>query len=157
VKFVPSSSLDLPPEPKPGKTEGDEHVSSPADHTTRASHSTSVFLGQTPSYLSRPEGRIGYDVAGGGSPVVLVPGLGDLRAGRGLQPAENVIPLVRRDVVACHGPRLLAVPSTVSACLSAGSLRALDTRVELRGQDPRPVAGNWPRTQGLAWTGEMSR
>jgi len=32
-------------------------------------------------YLSRPEGRLGYDVAGQGSLVVLVPGLGDLRAG----------------------------------------------------------------------------
>jgi pimeloyl-ACP methyl ester carboxylesterase len=32
------------------------------------------------SYLSRPEGRIGYDVAGAGSLVVLVPGMGDLRA-----------------------------------------------------------------------------
>ena len=119
--------------PKPGKTEGDEHVSSPADQTTRASHSTSVSLAQTPSYLSRPEGRIGYDVAGGGSLVVLVPGLGDLRAGRGLQPAENVIPLVRRDVVARHGPRMLAVLNTVS------------------------TAGNWSRAQGLAWMGEVSR
>jgi hypothetical protein len=116
-----------------------------------------VSLAQIPSYLSRPEGRIGYDVAGGGSLVVLVPGLGDLRAGRGLQPAENVIPLVRRDVVARHGPRLLAVLNTVSACLSAGLLRALDTRVELRGQDPRPVAGNWPRAQGLGSMGEVSR
>ena len=108
-------------------------MSSPADQTTRASHSTSVSLAQTPSYLSRPEGRIGYDVAGGGSLVVLVPGLGDLRAGRGLQPAENVIPLVRRDVVARHGPRLLAVLNTVS------------------------TAGNWSRAQGLAWMGEVSR
>lgn len=32
-------------------------------------------------YLGRPEGRIGYDVAGDGSLVVLVPGMGDLRAG----------------------------------------------------------------------------
>ncbi len=40
------------------------------------------------SYLRRPEGRIGYDVAGAGSLVVLVPGMGDLRAGyRFLAPA----------------------------------------------------------------------
>jgi pimeloyl-ACP methyl ester carboxylesterase len=31
-------------------------------------------------YLTRPEGRIGYDVAGSGPLVVLVPGMGDLRA-----------------------------------------------------------------------------
>ena len=60
---------------------------------------------------------------------------------RGLQPAENIVPLVRRDVVARYGPRLLAVLDTVSARLTTGSLRALGARVELRGQDPRLVAG----------------
>jgi len=40
------------------------------------------------SYLVRPEGRIGYDVAGTGPLLVLVPGMGDLRAGyRFLAPA----------------------------------------------------------------------
>src|SRR5450755_181426 len=40
------------------------------------------------SYLARPGGRIGYDVAGEGPLVVLVPGMGDLRAGyRFLAPA----------------------------------------------------------------------
>jgi pimeloyl-ACP methyl ester carboxylesterase len=39
-------------------------------------------------YLVRPEGRIGYDVAGDGPLVVLVPGMGDLRAAyRFLAPA----------------------------------------------------------------------
>ena len=42
----------------------------------------------TTNHLSRPEGRIGYDVAGDGPLVVLVPGMGDLRAGyRFLAPA----------------------------------------------------------------------
>jgi pimeloyl-ACP methyl ester carboxylesterase len=40
------------------------------------------------SYLSRPGGRIGYDVVGAGPLIVLVPGMGDLRAGyRFLAPA----------------------------------------------------------------------
>ncbi len=55
-------------------------MSTPANHTTRASHSSSVPVQET-SYLSCPEGRIGYDVAGSGPLVVLVPGMGDLRAG----------------------------------------------------------------------------
>jgi pimeloyl-ACP methyl ester carboxylesterase len=39
-------------------------------------------------YLTRPEGRIGYDVGGSGPLVVLVPGMGDLRAAyRFLAPA----------------------------------------------------------------------
>jgi pimeloyl-ACP methyl ester carboxylesterase len=42
----------------------------------------------TTSYLTRPEGRISYDVAGHGPLVVLVPGMGDLRgAYRFLAPA----------------------------------------------------------------------
>ena len=76
---------------------------------------------------------------------------------RGLQPAENVVPLVRRDAVTRYGPRLLAVLNTVSARLTTGSLRALDARAELRGQDPRLVAGSWLRTQGLASAGGASR
>ena len=63
-------------------------MSTAANHRTRASHSSSVpAVGET-SYLRCPEGRIGYDVAGAGSLVVLVPGLGELRAGyRFLAPA----------------------------------------------------------------------
>ena len=56
-------------------------MSTPADRTTRASQPGSAPSVQETSYLSRPEGRIGYDVAGDGSLVVLVPGMGDLRAG----------------------------------------------------------------------------
>jgi hypothetical protein len=40
---------------------------------TRASDSSSVPPVQETSYLSCPEGRIGYDVAGGGSLVMLCP------------------------------------------------------------------------------------
>jgi pimeloyl-ACP methyl ester carboxylesterase len=63
-------------------------MSIPANETTRASHSSSVAAVQECSYLSRPGGRIGYDVAGDGSLLVLVPGMGDLRASyRFLAPA----------------------------------------------------------------------
>jgi osmoprotectant transport system substrate-binding protein len=72
---------------------------------------------------------------------------------RRLQPAENVTPLVRRDAVVRYGPKLLAVLDRVSALLDTGALRALDARVELAGQDPGLVAGNWLRTNGLIPTG----
>jgi pimeloyl-ACP methyl ester carboxylesterase len=45
-----------------------------------ASGATSTERARNTSYLARPGGRIGYDVAGDGSLVVLVPGMGDLRA-----------------------------------------------------------------------------
>ena len=56
-------------------------MSAPANRTTRASQPGFVPSAQETSYLSRPEGRISYDVAGDGFLVVLVPGMGDLRAG----------------------------------------------------------------------------
>jgi osmoprotectant transport system substrate-binding protein len=68
---------------------------------------------------------------------------------RGLQPAENITPLVRTDVIVRYGPNLLAALNTVSALLDTGTLRALDARVELAGQDPRLVAGRWLRAHGL--------
>jgi alpha-beta hydrolase superfamily lysophospholipase len=50
-------------------------------------HSTAIQNTAT-SYLARPDGRIGYDVAGDGPLLVLVPGMGDLRAAyRFLAPA----------------------------------------------------------------------
>ena len=76
---------------------------------------------------------------------------------RGLQPAENVVPLLRRSLLARYGPRFVAVLNAVSARLSTPSLRALDAQVELRGLAPRLVAGSWLRAQGLAPTGGAVR
>ena len=68
---------------------------------------------------------------------------------RRLQPAENITPLLRRDVVARYGPGLVAVLNRVSALLDTATLRALDARVELAGQSPRRVADSWLRVHGL--------
>ena len=69
---------------------------------------------------------------------------------RGLQPAENVTPLLRGDVVARFGARLVDVLNAVSGRLDTSSLRALNAQVELSGLDPRRVAGDWLRDRGLA-------
>jgi osmoprotectant transport system substrate-binding protein len=102
-------------------------------------------------------GNIGVALLFSTDPAITTDHLVVLADDRGLQPAENVVPLVRRDAVARYGPRLLAVLNTVSARLTTGSLRALNARAELRGQDPRLVAQSWLRAQGLASTGEVSR
>ena len=102
-------------------------------------------------------GDIGVALLFSTDPAITTDHLVVLADDRGLQPAENVVPLVRRDVVARYGPRLLTVLDTVSARLTTGSLRVLNARVELRGQDPRLVAQSWLRTQRLASTGEVSR
>jgi osmoprotectant transport system substrate-binding protein len=68
---------------------------------------------------------------------------------RGLQPAENITPLLRTDVIARYGPNLLAALNKVSALLDTGTLRALDAQVELDGHGPRSVARAWLRAHGL--------
>ena len=68
---------------------------------------------------------------------------------RGLQPAENITPMVGRDAISRYGPRLLATLNTVSALLDTGTLRGLDARVEIAGQNARLVAGSWLRSRGL--------
>jgi len=102
-------------------------------------------------------GDIGVALLFSTDPAITADHLVVLADDRGLQPAENVVPLVRRDAVARYGPRLLAVLNTVSARLTTGSLRALDARAQLPGKAPRLVAGSWLRTQGLASIGGTSR
>lgn len=67
---------------------------------------------------------------------------------RGLQPAENITPLIRRDVVVRYGRGPVTVLNKVSAHLDTGPLRAMDALVQ-RGQAPRRVAATWLRMQGL--------
>jgi osmoprotectant transport system substrate-binding protein len=76
---------------------------------------------------------------------------------RGLQPAENVTPLVSRDAITRYGPRLLTTLNKVSALLDTGTLRALDARVELAGQDARLVARSWLHAHGLIAAGGEAR
>ena len=69
---------------------------------------------------------------------------------RSLQPAENVVPVLRRATVDRYGSGLLAALDAVSARLSTAVLAALDAQVELDGRDPRVVAELWLRAGGLA-------
>jgi glycine betaine/choline ABC-type transport system substrate-binding protein len=98
-------------------------------------------------------GDIGVALLFSTDPAITADHLVVLADDRGLQPAENVVPLVRRDAIARYGPRLLAALDTVSARLTTGSLRALDAQVELRGDNPGSVARTWLRAQGLISAG----
>ena len=59
---------------------------------------------------------------------------------RGLQPAENVVPVLRRATASRYGPGLLAALDAVSARLSTAALASLDAQVQLDGQAPQAVA-----------------
>ena len=68
---------------------------------------------------------------------------------RNLQPAQNVVPVLRRVTVDRFGAGVLAALNALSARLSTAALTALDTQVELNGRAPRAVAERWLQAQGL--------
>jgi osmoprotectant transport system substrate-binding protein len=69
---------------------------------------------------------------------------------RGLQPAESVVPVLRRATADRYGPGLLAALDAVSARLSTAALAGLDAQVELGNLDPQAAARQWLRAEGLA-------
>jgi len=66
---------------------------------------------------------------------------------RGLQPAENVVPVVRSAAVA--GTRVGPVLDEVSAALTTSDLQFLNWRVALAGGSPRDEARGWLIRHGL--------
>jgi len=72
----------------------------------------------------------------------------ELADDRQLQPAENVTPLVRREVLDRFGARVVDPVDAVSARLTTEALRDLNAEV-LRGASVRTVAGRWLDAQGL--------
>ena len=72
-----------------------------------------------------------------GAPVLL------LEDDRSLQPAENVVPLVREEVLARWGPEVRAALDDVSARLTTQDLVRLNRWVELEGAAPAEAALRW--------------
>jgi osmoprotectant transport system substrate-binding protein len=68
---------------------------------------------------------------------------------RDLQPAENVTPVVRQEVLSTFGPGLTDAVNLVSANLTTEALAGLNQLVSL-GRNPAMVAAEWLRTFGLA-------
>ena len=67
---------------------------------------------------------------------------------RGLQPAENVVPIVRRAVLDRHGTGVAAALDAVGASLDTATLVALNRRVDA-GEPVAAVAASWLRERGL--------
>src|SRR5262249_51073940 len=72
---------------------------------------------------------------------------------RDLQPAENIVPVLRWATVHRFGPGVLAALNARSARLSAAALAGLNAQVGRDGRAPRVVAERWARAQGLAGPG----
>lgn len=76
-----------------------------------------------------------------------------LRDDRRLQPAENIVPLVRRGTVERFGPRLTHVIDRVSAELTTEGLRELNALVST-GTSIEHAAARWIATHGFAGSSE---
>jgi osmoprotectant transport system substrate-binding protein len=81
-------------------------------------------------------------------PEIDTPALAVLDDDRRLQPAENVVPLVRAEVVERWGDDLVRLVDSVSARLTTEDLRALNARVAT-GDSPATVAQRWLDGEGL--------
>jgi len=62
---------------------------------------------------------------------------------RGMQPAENVVPIVRKEILAAYGPALVGVVDAVTAQLNTRDLIHLNQRVLLQGVKPVTAAAQW--------------
>ena len=68
---------------------------------------------------------------------------------RQLEPAGNIVPLVRAAVVARHGARLVDALDAVSARLTTGDLVSLNWRVTIGGKNVLAEARAWLERQGI--------
>jgi osmoprotectant transport system substrate-binding protein len=83
------------------------------------------------------------------SPAIASSGLVLLADDRGLQPAENVVPVVRTPVLERHGDRLRDAVDAVSRRLTTEELVGLNRSVDVNSETPQQAARSWLARQGL--------
>ena len=72
-----------------------------------------------------------------------------LQDDRGLQPPDNLVPVMRKEAADRFGPRLTQVIDRVSASLHTKDLTELNRRVSIEGVKPAVAATDWLRSRGL--------
>jgi osmoprotectant transport system substrate-binding protein len=72
-----------------------------------------------------------------------------LQDDRGLEPAENVTPVVRSSVIARYGSKVAEIANAVSKHLTTSDLRRLNAEVASGGATPASVAERWLTEHGL--------
>lgn len=75
---------------------------------------------------------------------------------RGLQPAENLTPVVRQDVLEAFGPELRRRLDRLTPLLTSADVARLVRAVDIDREDPARVAHRWLGQAGLAATGSSA-
>lgn len=85
-------------------------------------------------------------------PAIQAGGLIELTDDRGLQPAENVTPVISQVTLARFGPTLADTLNNVSAVLQTSDLREMNAAIA-DGSSPSAVAHRWLQAHGFAARG----
>lgn len=66
-----------------------------------------------------------------------------------LQLPQNIVPVLRQDVIDTHGDEVLAILDQIHATLTEDDLIAMNAAVEIDQREPRDVAREWLEEAGL--------
>jgi osmoprotectant transport system substrate-binding protein len=110
---------------------------------------TPLDVGGPLTLAALQSGEIDVAVLFTGDRSVIGPDVVFLADDRGLQPAENLTPVVRRDVLEAFGPDLRGRLDRLTRLLTSADLARLIRAVEVDRQDPAGVARRWLRRSGL--------
>lgn len=66
-----------------------------------------------------------------------------------LQLPQNIVPVLRQEVVDTHGEEVLEILDAISAALTEDALIELNAQVEIEQREPRAVAQEWLEANGL--------
>jgi osmoprotectant transport system substrate-binding protein len=69
---------------------------------------------------------------------------------RALQPAENIVPLVRTEMIDRYGTGFVRVVDAVTSQLTAEDLVDMNSQVELRNVEPAAAAAGWLRSHATS-------
>lgn len=81
--------------------------------------------------------------------VIAAKGFVLLEDDKGLQPAENLAPVVRQEIVDTYGDGFVNTLNAVSAKLTTADLSEMNKQIGIDGEDPETVAADWLAANGF--------
>jgi len=81
--------------------------------------------------------------------VIAAKGFVLLEDDKGLQPAENLTPVVRQEILDVYGDAFAGTLDAVSAKLTTADLSEMNKQIGIDGEDPETVAADWLAANGF--------